>query len=83
MVRKHYKPAPAEISYKNMKFLITEQPKDTTITNFISTLKKHKVTHIVCATDRVYRIDDLEEVALFYESKTTVRTNPRIFRSGM
>ena len=33
------RPAPAEIEFKNMRFLITEQPQDATIHNYISILK--------------------------------------------
>ncbi len=53
------RPAPAEIRYKNMRFLITEQPQDATIQNYIRILKEHGVTHLVCATDPTYHTDDL------------------------
>lgn len=58
---KMIRPAPAEIEFKNMKFLITEQPHDTTIQNYITILKEHKVTHLVCATDPTYKTDDLAQ----------------------
>lgn len=59
MTGKIIRPAPAEIEFKNMRFLITEQPQDATITNYIKILKEHRVTHLVCATDPTYKTDDL------------------------
>lgn len=59
MTGKIIRPAPAEIEFKGMRFLITEQPQDTTIHNYISILKEHRVTHLVCATDPTYKTDDL------------------------
>jgi len=53
------RPAPAEIEYKAMRFLITEQPQDATLANYAKILKEHRVTHLVCATDPTYRTDDL------------------------
>lgn len=55
------RPAPAEIEFKNMRFLITEQPHDSTIHNYITILKEHNVTHLVCATDPTYKTDDLAQ----------------------
>jgi len=60
------RPAPAEIEYKNMRFLITEQPQDSTIVNYIKILKEHKVTHLVCATDPTYKTDDLGAVGVLF-----------------
>ena len=58
------RPAPAELEYKNMRFLITEQPQDATIRGYISILKEHKVSHLVCATDPTYKTDDLSEAGV-------------------
>ena len=58
---KNIRPAPAEIEYKNMKFLILEQPQDATIANYIKILKEHRVTHLVCATDPTYKTDGFVE----------------------
>jgi len=69
MSAKHFKIAPAEISYKNKRFLITKQPHDSTISQFIDTLKKHNVKHIVCATDRTYETNELEKVMILRYSK--------------
>lgn len=61
MTGKIIRPAPAEIEFKNMRFLITEQPQDATIQNYIKILKEHKVSHLVCATDPTYKTDDLSK----------------------
>lgn len=61
MTGKIIRPAPAEIEYKNMKFLILEQPQDGTIQNYIKILKEHHVTHLVCATDPTYKTDGFNE----------------------
>ena len=58
------RPAPAELEYKNMRFLITEQPQDATIRGYISILKEHRVSHLVCATDPTYKTDDLSEAGV-------------------
>ena len=58
------RPAPAEIEFKNMRFLITEQPQDATIQNYIKILKEHHVTHLVYATDPTYGTDDLSKVGV-------------------
>jgi protein tyrosine phosphatase type 4A len=55
------RPSPAEIEFKNMRFLITEQPHDSSIRNYITILKEHKVTHLVCATDPTYKTEDLAQ----------------------
>jgi len=59
MTGKIIRPAPAEIEYRNMRFLITEQPQDNTMENYIKILMEHKVTHLVCATDPTYKTDEL------------------------
>jgi len=64
MTGKIIRPAPAEIEFKSMRFLITEQPNDATIHNYISILKSHSVTHLVCATDPTYKTDDLQQAGV-------------------
>jgi len=59
MTGKIIRPAPAEIEYRNMRFLITDQPQDVTMENYIKLLMDHKVSHLVCATDQAYKTDDL------------------------
>lgn len=41
---KDIRPAPAEIEYKNMKFLITDRPNDQTIHTFIQVSMRAKLT---------------------------------------
>lgn len=64
MTGKLIRPAPAEIEFKSMRFLITEQPQDPTIHNYIKILKEHRVSHLVCATDPTYKTDDLGEAGV-------------------
>lgn len=40
---KDIRPAPAEIEYKNMKFLITDRPNDQTIHTFIQVSIQHSL----------------------------------------
>jgi len=65
MTGKIIRPAPAEIEYRNMgrdmRFLITDQPQDTTMDSYIRLLQEHKVSHLVCATDKLYNAEELEE----------------------
>uniref|UniRef100_A0A8C6GUT2 protein-tyrosine-phosphatase n=1 Tax=Mus spicilegus TaxID=10103 RepID=A0A8C6GUT2_MUSSI len=41
------RPAPVEVTYKNMRFLITHNPTNVTLNKFIEELKKYGVTTIV------------------------------------
>jgi len=59
MTGKIIRPGPAEIEYRNKRFLITEQPQDATMDSYIKLLMEHKVSHLVCATDQAYKTDDL------------------------
>ena len=64
MTGKIIRPAPAEIEYKDMRFLITEQPQDATMNNYIKILKEHRVGHLVCATDPTYKTDELGDAGV-------------------
>merc|ERR1711953_1203780 len=55
------RPGPAEVEFKSMRFLITDQPHDSTLPKYMGILKEHKVTHLVCATDPTYKTDDLAQ----------------------
>merc|ERR1719361_650407 len=44
-----------------MRFLITDQPQDTTMDSYIRLLQEHKVSHLVCASDKLYNAEELEE----------------------
>ncbi|XP_031830536.1 PRL-1 phosphatase [Nomia melanderi] len=57
---KDIRPAPAEIEYKNMKFLITDRPNDQTIHTFIQELKKHNVKEVVRVCEPTYKIEELK-----------------------
>jgi len=59
MTGKIIRPAPAEIEFRNMRFLITEQPQDISMEGYIRILAEHKVSHLVCATDPTYKTDEL------------------------
>ncbi|XP_076371182.1 protein tyrosine phosphatase type IVA 1-like [Tachypleus tridentatus] len=54
------RPAPSEISYKNMRFLIMDRPTDSTIPGFLEELKKHNVKDVVRVCEATYKTDLLE-----------------------
>lgn len=58
---KSRKPEPAEIEYKNMRFLITECPKDATLDRFIEELKKHNAKDVVRVCDPTYKSERLKQ----------------------
>ncbi|XP_012657555.1 protein tyrosine phosphatase type IVA 1-like isoform X1 [Otolemur garnettii] len=47
-------PAPVEVAYRNMRFLITHNPTRATLNGFIEELKKHGVTTIVRVCEATY-----------------------------
>ncbi|XP_035493220.1 protein tyrosine phosphatase type IVA 1 isoform X3 [Scophthalmus maximus] len=47
-------PAPVEITYKNMRFLITHNPTNATLNKFIEELKKYGVTTVVRVCEATY-----------------------------
>ncbi|XP_007455187.1 PREDICTED: protein tyrosine phosphatase type IVA 1-like isoform X2 [Lipotes vexillifer] len=46
--------APVEVTYKNMRFLITHNPTNVTLNKFIEDLKKYGVTTIVRLCEATY-----------------------------
>uniref|UniRef100_A0A8D2HYC5 protein-tyrosine-phosphatase n=1 Tax=Urocitellus parryii TaxID=9999 RepID=A0A8D2HYC5_UROPR len=48
------RPAPVEVAYKNMRFLITYNPTNATLNKFIEELKKCGVTTIVRVCEATY-----------------------------
>ncbi|XP_020010085.1 protein tyrosine phosphatase type IVA 1-like isoform X2 [Castor canadensis] len=48
------RPAPVEVSYRNMRFLITHNPTSATLTRFIEELKNYGVTTIVRLCEATY-----------------------------
>uniref|UniRef100_A0A287DEZ5 protein-tyrosine-phosphatase n=1 Tax=Ictidomys tridecemlineatus TaxID=43179 RepID=A0A287DEZ5_ICTTR len=53
MARKK-RPTPVEVTYKNMRFLITHNPTNATLNKFIEELKKYGVTTIVRVCEATY-----------------------------
>jgi protein tyrosine phosphatase type IVA len=55
------KPEPAEIEFKNMRFLITYRPTDATMDKFIEELKRHNVKDVVRVCDPSYKVSKLTD----------------------
>ena len=47
-------PAPVEVTYRSMRFLITHNPTNATLSKFIEELKKYGVTTIVRVCEATY-----------------------------
>ncbi|XP_013773164.1 protein tyrosine phosphatase type IVA 2-like isoform X1 [Limulus polyphemus] len=61
MKRKGIRPAPSEISYKNMRFLILDRPSDSTFPDFLEVLKKNNVKDLVRVCEVTYKTDLLDQ----------------------
>jgi len=59
MRSKSIRPAPSEIEYKNMRFLITDCPKDATMQSYVEELLKHGVHDVVRVCEPSYKTDEL------------------------
>ncbi|KAM6215884.1 protein tyrosine phosphatase type IVA 3 isoform 2-T2 [Rhynchocyon petersi] len=55
------RPAPVEVSYKNMRFLITHNPTNATLSTFIEDLKKYGATTVVRVCEVTYDKTPLEK----------------------
>uniref|UniRef100_A0A8C9F9M2 Protein tyrosine phosphatase 4A1 n=1 Tax=Pavo cristatus TaxID=9049 RepID=A0A8C9F9M2_PAVCR len=55
------RPAPVEITYKNMRFLITHNPTNATLNKFIEELKKYGVTTVVRVCEATYDTAPVEK----------------------
>uniref|UniRef100_A0A8D2INS6 Protein tyrosine phosphatase 4A1 n=1 Tax=Urocitellus parryii TaxID=9999 RepID=A0A8D2INS6_UROPR len=55
------RPAPVEVTYKNMRFLITHNPTNATLNKFIEELKKYGVTTIVRVCEATYDTNLVEK----------------------
>ncbi|PWA33701.1 hypothetical protein CCH79_00007503, partial [Gambusia affinis] len=55
------RPAPVELCHKNMRFLITHNPTDSTLNSFIEVLKRYGVTTVVRVCDSTYDKTPLEK----------------------
>ncbi|OZC06523.1 hypothetical protein X798_06491 [Onchocerca flexuosa] len=50
----YFKPAPSEIQYGKMRFLITDRPSDLTINTYIEELEKHNARAVVRVCEPTY-----------------------------
>ncbi|XP_011905362.1 PREDICTED: protein tyrosine phosphatase type IVA 3 isoform X1 [Cercocebus atys] len=55
------RPAPVEVSYKHMRFLITHNPTNATLSTFIEDLKKYGATTVVRVCEVTYDKTPLEK----------------------
>ncbi|XP_030644962.1 protein tyrosine phosphatase type IVA 3-like isoform X1 [Chanos chanos] len=55
------RPAPVEVCYKNMRFLITHNPTNSTLSSFIEDLKKYGATTVVRVCEVTYDKAPLEK----------------------
>ncbi|XP_040211124.1 protein tyrosine phosphatase type IVA 3 [Rana temporaria] len=55
------RPAPVEVCYKNMRFLITHNPTNATLNTFIEDLKKYGATTVVRVCEITYDKTPLEK----------------------
>ncbi|MCL4127452.1 UNVERIFIED_CONTAM: hypothetical protein GTU68_045170 [Idotea baltica] len=60
MRSKSIRPAPSEIQHKNMSFLITDRPTDSTMQAYVEELKKHEVHDVVRVCEPTYKTDELK-----------------------
>jgi len=58
---KNIRPAPSEIEYKNMKFLITDRPNDANMGTYVEELQKHEVMDVVRVCEPTYKVDTLKD----------------------
>lgn len=59
-VMKTRRPEPAEIDYKNMRFLIMDRPTDASMDRFIEELKKRGAKDVVRVCEPTYKTDKLD-----------------------
>nr|XP_058138330.1 protein tyrosine phosphatase type IVA 1-like [Dasypus novemcinctus] len=55
------RPAPVEVTYKNVRFLITHNPASATLSRFIEELKKYGVTTVVRVCEATYNAAFVEK----------------------
>uniref|UniRef100_A0A8C4Q9J0 Protein tyrosine phosphatase 4A1 n=1 Tax=Eptatretus burgeri TaxID=7764 RepID=A0A8C4Q9J0_EPTBU len=55
------RPAAVEVTYKNMRFLITHNPTNATLNKFVEELKKYGVTTVVRVCEATYDKGPVEE----------------------
>lgn len=64
MVQRTFALAPAEIEYKNFKFLITDQPNHLNMKSYIRELLKHNVSAVVRVCEASYDPVDLYKAGI-------------------
>ncbi|KAF8383377.1 hypothetical protein PRIPAC_72519 [Pristionchus pacificus] len=57
----YFKPAPSEINFGKMRFLITDRPSDSTITSFIQELDRHGARAVVRVCEPTYETAPLQK----------------------
>ncbi|CAI4233280.1 unnamed protein product [Auanema sp. JU1783] len=57
----YFKPAPSEIAFGRMRFLITDRPNDNSINSFIEELDKHSAKSVVRVCEPTYETTPLTE----------------------
>lgn len=57
----YFKPAPSEINYGRMRFLITDRPNDNSIDNYIEELEKHDARAVVRVCEPTYETAILKQ----------------------
>ncbi|KAF0299279.1 Protein tyrosine phosphatase type IVA 1 [Amphibalanus amphitrite] len=61
MRNKSIRPAPSEIEYKGMRFLITDRPTENTLAAYVEELKRHNARSVVRVCEPTYKTDLLEQ----------------------
>lgn len=61
MRNKSIRPAPSEIEYKGMRFLITDRPTENTLASYVEELKRHNARSVVRVCEPTYKTDLLEQ----------------------
>nr|XP_023421552.1 protein tyrosine phosphatase type IVA 2 [Cavia porcellus] len=73
------RPAPVEISYENMRFLITHNPTNATLNKFTEELKKYGVTTLVRVCDATYDKAPVEKEGIHVLVSFWIITNMFLF----
>lgn len=59
-----YRPAPSEINFGRMRFLITDRPSDSTIHNYIEEIKSHGAIAVVRVCESTYATQPLTDAGI-------------------
>lgn len=55
---------PSLVEWKNLRFLITDAPKDNNISVYIKLFKKYNASHIVRISEPLYKKEDVEKAGI-------------------